>query len=293
MSDVLVRGIAYNSGVRVFAAITGETVESAIQLHGLNPVAAIALGRALTVGAMISSMGKGSDVSVTIQVSGDGPMQGLIVIADNKGILKGYVYNNDYESYGDAGYQGVGACLGKGFLNIIRDMGLKEPYTGTVPLLTGEIGDDIAYYFTYSEQIPSLVALGVNLNSDRSVKSAGGLIIQIMPGTDEKVISEIEENLSSISSISALIEEVKTPQKLLDYILGKENYLITKTSKIGYNCGCSIEKMEKNLAVLGNARLEDITREKQDVEMVCHFCGKKYLLGTQKVKNIIKRNIGY
>lgn len=287
MTDTIVRATAYDGALRAFAVTSKNTIEKAIKLHELNPLAAIALGRALSGAAMLSIMGKGDDSRVTLQLKGEGPMGGLIAVANTSGILKGYVFNNNYEDYGDV--SGVGEAIGKGYLNIIKDIGLKQPYIGTVPLYTGEIGDDLAYYFTYSEQIPTLVALGVKINPDRSVKSAGGIIIQAMPGADESIIEQTERRLSGMKSVSWLAEEKKDPVSMLHFLIDKEKLSVLQENNISYNCDCSYEKMMSNLYALGKDELKKITDEQEEVETVCHFCNSKYLYNSDDIKKLANK----
>ncbi|MBN2852476.1 MAG: Hsp33 family molecular chaperone HslO [Clostridia bacterium] len=288
MTDYLVKAMAYDANVRAFAVTAKDTVYEALNRHGLNPVAAIALGRGLMAAAILNGMGKGDDIVTTLQINGDGPMEGMVCVADRKGTLKGYIKNNDYESYGENGIFGVGACIGRGYLNIIKDLGMKEPYAGTIPLQSGEIGDDLAYYFTYSEQIPSMVALGVKLNSDATVRQAAGVIIQMMPGATEEIITEVESRITEMKSATSLIERVKTPEAMLEFILGKENIVFTGTEPVSYQCNCSEEKMFKGVISLGRKELTEIVEEQDTVETVCHFCNNKYIFTAEQLKKFIK-----
>ncbi len=287
MTDKSVRAIAYDKTVRAFAVDIKDTLEKAVKIHGLNPVAATALGRGLAAVSMMSGMTKGENETTTLRIKGDGPMTGLVAVGSGGGMLKGYVSNNDASTYGDCVSLGVGACLGNGTMSIIKDLGLKEPYTGTVPLQTGEIGDDLAYYFTYSEQIPSLVALGVKLNADATVRSAAGIIIQLMPGADEGVVDVIEARLREARSATNLIEETKTPEKMLEFMLPTDDLEITEVKYPDYRCGCSREEMFNGVLSLGREELEKIIREQDVVETVCHYCMKRYHFKSDEIKSFI------
>ena len=215
-------------------------------------------------------------------------MGGLVAVSSRDGTLKGYVVNNDYDSYGNDASLGVGPCLMPGFLSVVRDIGLKEPYTGTIALQSGEIGDDLAYYYTYSEQVPSLVALGVKFNSDASVKSAAGMIIQLMPGAAEETIVKIENRLRAAGSVSKLIEKFRTPEAILDYMLPGGNPEITAEKDISYKCGCSRNGMLRGVISLGREDLEKITSEQQEIEAVCHFCKAKYRFSSDDVMALLE-----
>jgi len=288
VEDYIIRATAYNSKVRAFAITSSDTVEHALKIHKLNPIAAIALGRGLMACAILNSMNKGKNNVVTLQVVGDGPMGGITCVASKNGVLKGYVKNNDYESYGDNAQYGVGQCIGKGFLNIVRDLGLKQPYIGKIPLQSGEIGDDLAYYFTYSEQIPSMVALGVKLNSDATVNKAAGILIQLLPGAKTEIITEIEKKIYDMHSATRLIEKTHTPEGMLEYLLGSNNLNINEKEKISYKCNCSRDKMYKGIVSLGKSQLEQILKEQETIETVCHFCNQKYNFEKEEIQLMIK-----
>ncbi|MBN1624669.1 MAG: Hsp33 family molecular chaperone HslO [Clostridia bacterium] len=287
MSDKVVRASAYNDMVRAFAVDIRTALDDAIGFHKLNPLSAIALGRALAGAAMISEMGKSDETVTTIKIKGKGPMGGLVAVASKGGTLKGYVVNNNYADYGDDAKLGVGPLIGEGTLTIVRDLGMKEPYSGTIPLQSGEIGDDLAYYFTYSEQIPSLVALGVKLNPDATTKTAAGIIVQLMPGAGETTISEIEQRLFKAGSASSIFEKTGTPQGMLEYLLEKGNPEITSVRETGYKCGCSRDSMKRGVISLGREELEKIINEQDIVEAVCHFCETRYTFSSSEIKNLI------
>ena len=229
MKDYIVRATAANGQVRAFAAITRETVEEARQHHGTSPVATAALGRLLTAGTMMGSMMKNETDMLTLQVRGDGPIGGITVTADSKGDVKGYVENPDVMLPPKNGKLDVGGAVGIGLLQVIKDMGLKEPYSGQTILVSSEIAEDLTYYFANSEQVPSSVGLGVLMEKDNTVKTAGGFIIQMMPFVEDATISQIEENLKLVTSVTELLDKGYTPEQLLEELLGNVGLEITDT----------------------------------------------------------------
>lgn len=288
MADSLIRVMAFDNTVRAFAVDIKNTLHTAMGYHKLNPLAATALGRALEGVAMMREMTKSEDDTITLRIKSEGSMGGLVAVGSNNGMLKGYVSNNDYSSYGDGALLGVGPCLMPGFMTIVKDLGLKEPYSGTVPLQSGEIGDDLAYYYTYSEQIPSLVALGVKLNPDATVRSAAGIIIQLMPGAKDDTIIHIEKRLKEVGSASKLYEKTKTPIGMLEFMLGTENLTVTDEKEVMYKCGCSRDSMLRGVISIGRDELTKIIDEQDEVETVCHFCMKKYKFDSEEIKSILK-----
>lgn len=288
MADSLIRVMAFDNTVRAFAVDIKNTLHTAMVYHKLNPLAATALGRALEGVAMMREMTKSEDDTITLRIKSEGSMGGLVAVGSNNGMLKGYVSNNDYSSYGDGALLGVGPCLMPGFMTIVKDLGLKEPYSGTVPLQSGEIGDDLAYYYTYSEQIPSLVALGVKLNPDATVRSAAGIIIQLMPGAKDDTIIHIEKRLKEMGSASKLYEKTKTPIGMLEFMLGTENLTVTDEKEVMYKCGCSRDSMLRGVISIGRDELTKIIDEQDEVETVCHFCMKKYKFDSEEIKSILK-----
>jgi len=288
VKDYLIRATAYDSYVRAFAISSKHTITEAIKKHGLNPLSAIVLGRGLMAVAILNSMNKGENATTTLQIVGDGPMGGIVCIADKKGTLKGYVKNNDYKSYEGKGSFGVGECIGKGYINIIKDLHLKKPYSGMAPLQSGEIGDDLAYYFTTSEQIPSMVALGVKLNKDTTCDSGAGMVIQMMPGAPDNIIEEIEKKIYSMKSATELIKKTKTPEGMLGYIFAKNNLNIIGKEQIQFKCNCSEKKMLQGIISLGKTELEKIVKEDDKIETVCSFCNSKYTFYREQLKKELK-----
>jgi len=288
MSDYIVRGIAANGTVRAFAARTTETVAEARERHFTYPVVTAALGRLLTAGAMMGSMMKGDKDLITLTVKGDGPIGNMTVTADSHGNVKGFPGNPSVDiplKY--AGKLDVGAAVGNGTLNIVMDLGLTDPYNGTVELQTGEIGDDLAYYFTVSEQTPSAVGLGVMVDTDSSVKHAGGFIIQIMPDVEEETIAALEKKISETSPVTTLMEEGMTPEMILEHILGDLDLEITEKEDVRFHCNCSKERVSEALATISKADLQEMIDEGEDIEVKCFFCNTAYKFTVDELKEYL------
>lgn len=292
MKDYIVRGTAADGQIRAFATTTREMVECAKNAHNTSPVATAALGRLLTGGAMMGAMMKGEDDVLTLKIECNGPIKGLLVTADSKGNVKGYVHNPDVIlPANDKGKLDVAKALDLGVLSVIKDIGLKEPYIGQTILVTSEIAEDLTYYFMESEQTPSSVGLGVLMNKDNTVKSAGGFIIQLMPGVKDEVIDALEEKIKNISSVTAMLEEGKTPEMILEYILGDFGLEILETVPTGFNCNCTRERVEKALISIGKKELKEMIKEGKDVELNCHFCNKNYIFTPTDLQNIVTKAV--
>ena len=290
MADYIVRATAANAQIRAFAITSKETVERARSAHNLSPVVTAALGRLMTGGVMMGSMLKGEKDMLTLQVNGAGPVHGLTVTADSQGNVKGYAdYPQAMMPPNSVGKLDVGGVIGAGVLTVIKDMGLKEPYFSTIELTTGEIGDDLTYYFAASEQIPSSVALGVLMEKNNTVKQAGGIIIQLMPFTSEEVISKLEEKLTHMSPITTLLEEGNTPEQILETVLGDLELEITDTMPVQFHCNCSKERVDKVLLSLGKKELQDLIDEGKDVELNCHFCNTNYVFTVEELQRIMPK----
>lgn len=288
MTDYIVRATAANAQIRAFAITSRETVERARKAHDLSPVVTAALGRLMTGGVMMGSMLKGEKDMLTLQIGGAGPVHGLTVTADSQGNVKGYADNPQaMMPPNSVGKLDVGGVIGAGMLTVIKDMGLKEPYSSTIKLTTGEIGDDLTYYFAASEQIPSSVALGVLMERNNTVKQAGGLIIQLMPFTSEEVIAKLEEKMTRMSSITTLLEEGNTPEQILEMVLGDMDLEITDTMPVQFYCNCSKERVEKVLFSLGKKELQDLIDEGKDVELNCHFCNTNYVFTVDELRKLL------
>ena len=290
MTDYMVRATAANAQIRAFAVTSRETVERARSAHNLSPVVTAALGRLMTGGLMMGSMLKGEKDMLTLQIGGAGPVHGLTVTADSLGNVKGYADNPQAMMPPNSlGKLDVGGVIGAGVLTVIKDMGLKEPYSSTIELATGEIGDDLTYYFATSEQIPSSVALGVLMEKNNTVKQAGGFIIQLMPFTSEEVIAKLEEKLTHMSPVTTLLEEGRTPEQILETVLGDMDLEITDTMPVQFHCNCSKERVEKVLLSLGKKELQNLIDEGQDVELNCHFCNTNYVFTVEELRKIMPK----
>lgn len=275
--DYIVRATAANGQVRAFATTTRNLVEEARKIHGTSPIATAALGRLLTGGAMMGSMMKGEKDLITLQIRGDGPIGGLVVTADSKARVKGYVHEPMVMlPASEEGKLDVGGAVGHGMLQVIRDVGLKEPYVGQVDLISGEIAEDLTCYFAISEQVPSAVALGVLMNKDNTVRQAGGFILQLMPFAEEKVIARLEQKLTEVTHISGLLDEGMTPEEILEYVLADFGPKILEKVSTEYYCNCSKERVEKAIASIGRKELQEMIEEGKPIEVNCHFCDKKY-----------------
>lgn len=288
MEDYLVRAIAANGQVRAFAAYTKNTVETARQAHNTSPVVTAGLGRLLTAGAMMGSMMKGDRDVLTIKAEGSGPVGHYLVTADSKGNVKGYAANpNVILPANAAGKLDVGGSLGVGLLTVIKDLGLKEPYTGTCELVSGEIAEDLTYYFVSSEQTPSSVGLGVLMTKDNTVNVAGGFIIQLMPDATEETISIVEEKISTIKSVTSMLENGLDPEGIINLILGGLDPEILDKMPVRFYCNCSKERVSKALIVIGRKELDNIIEENEPIEVKCHFCNKAYNFTVDELKKLV------
>lgn len=290
MTDYIVRATAADGQIRAFAAVTKDTVEEARQRHGTSPVATVALGRLLTAGALMGSMMKNDTDMLTLQVRGDGPLGGITVTADSHANVKGYVLNPDVMLPPKNGKLDVGGAVGIGLLTVIKDMGLKEPYSGQTILVTSEIAEDLTYYFANSEQVPSSVGLGVLMDKDNTVKCAGGFIIQLMPFAENKTIDQLEDNLKNVTSVTKLLDAGYTPQQLLEELLGNLGLEITDTMPARFYCNCSKKRVEQAVVSIGKKDIEEMIREGKDIEVKCHFCNTAYQYTIDELKEILKRS---
>lgn len=290
MNDYIIRATAANDQIRAFAAVTTEMVETAREHHNTSPVATAALGRLLTAGAMMGSMMKGEKDVLTLQIKAGGPLQGITVTADSQGNVKGYVGNPDVCIPANSkGKLDVAGAVGPGFLTVIKDMGLKEPYSGQVMLQTCEIAEDLTYYFATSEQVPSAVGLGVLMNKNNTVRQAGGFIVQLMPFAEEEVISRLEQNVQKINSVTNLLEEGHTPESLLEKVLEGFDVQINEKMDTHFRCNCSKERVAKALISIGRKELNEMIQEGKPIEMNCHFCNTNYNFTVEELKEILRR----
>ena len=290
MKDYIIRATAANDQIRAFAAVTTEMVETAREAHNTSPVVTAALGRLLTAGAMMGSMMKGEKDVLTLQIKSGGPIQGITVTADSQGNVKGYVGNpNVCIPANVKGKLDVAEAVGPGFLTVIKDMGLKEPYSGQVMLQTCEIAEDLTYYFATSEQVPSAVGLGVLMNKNNTVRQAGGFIVQLMPFAEEEVISRLEQNVQNISSVTNLLEEGHTPESLLEKVLEGFDIQINEKTDTRFHCNCTKERVEKALISIGRKELNEMIQEGKPIEMNCHFCNTNYTFTVEELKEILRK----
>ena len=291
MRDYVIRATASNGQVRAFVGATTNMVELARTFHNTTPVASAALGRTLIATSIMGLMMKNDNDKVTIIIKGGGPIGSIVTTSDSKGMVKGYVTNPDVDvplKY--AGKLDVGAAVGnKGSIKVIKDLGLREPYNGSYPLVNGEIAEDFTSYFTFSEQTPSAVALGVLVDVDRTIKAAGGFIIQLMPDAAEEVISKLEENIGKIDAMSKLIEAGKTPEEILNLVLEGLNPEILQKHEVGFECDCSKERFEKALITIGKNDIQEILEEDKSAEIGCHFCNVKYNFDEEDLKKILEK----
>lgn len=289
MKDYIVRATAAQGQIRAFAATTKETVEKAREAHNTSPVATAALGRLLTAGAMMGVMMKGDHDMLTLQIKAGGPLAGITVTADSHGNVKGYVGNpNVVIPANSKGKLDVAGAVGPGFLNVIKDMGLKEPYNGQTMLQTCEIAEDLTYYFATSEQVPSAVGLGVLMNRENTVRQAGGFIIQLMPFAQEEVIAGLEKKLAEITSVTSMLEQGNTPEEILEILLGEFGLEINDTIETGFSCNCSKERVAKAVISIGKKDLQEMIDEGKPIEVNCHFCNKHYPFSVEELKELLK-----
>ncbi|KIR01713.1 Chaperonin (heat shock protein 33) [Lachnospiraceae bacterium TWA4] len=286
MSDYIIRAIAADGGIRAFAATTKETVEMARSIHNTSPVASAALGRLMTAGLMMGTMLKGEDDLITLQIKGDGPIGGIVVTADSHANVKGYVHEPTVLIHAKPnGKLDVSGAIGHGELTVIRDTGMKEPYIGHTNLVSGEIAEDLTYYFATSEQVPSAVALGVLLEKTNHIRQAGGFIIQLLPKCSDELIDALEKKIASITSITSLLDSGMSPEQILEYVLGDFGLEVLEKVPAQFSCNCSRERVEKAVISMGKKELVNIIEEGEPIEVNCHFCEKHYVFTPDELKN--------
>ena len=289
--DYMVRATAGNAQIRAFAATTKDLADYGRRAHGLSPIATAALGRLMTGTVMMGQMMDNDSDMITVKMDGDGPLKGVLATADNKGNVKGYV-NNPYVIMepNAAGHLNVGGGIGEGTLTVIRDMGLKEPYVGQVPLYSGEVAEDLTYYFTKSEQTPSSVGLGVLVERENlSVIAAGGFIVQLMPFADEQTITHLEFNLGKFSSVTDILKAGKTPEDMLKIVLEGFDIEFTDTVDLNFYCNCDKDRVERALMLIGKKDLQEMIDDGKEIEVKCHFCNKPYKFSVDELKAIQER----
>lgn len=288
MEDYVIRATAGEGQIRAFAATTRDLAEEARKAHNTSPVATAALGRLLSACVMMGCDMKGEHDLITLKIQGDGPIGGLTVTADSHGNVKGYVFNPGVMLPPNAkGKLDVGGALGVGVLSVIKDVGLKEPYVGQTILVTGEIAEDLTYYYATSEQTPSSVALGVLMNRDNTVRQAGGFIIQLMPGASEEIIEKLEDKLKEISSITTLLDAGNTPEMILEYVLGGFGLEVNQKSEVRFSCNCTKSRVEKALISVGKKDIQEMIDDGKPIEVNCHFCNKNYEFSVDELKEML------
>lgn len=290
MNDYMIRATAADGQIRAFAATTRDMVENAKNAHNTSPVATAALGRLMTAAAMMGADLKGEKDLLTLRIEGSGPLGGLLVTANGHGDVKGYAFNPDVMLPPNAqGKLDVGGSLDLGVLSVIKDIGLKEPYVGQTQLVTGEIAEDLTYYFATSEQVPSSVALGVLMNKDNTVRQAGGFIIQLLPGASDEIIDKLEAKLSGISSITALLNAGKTLEEILTDILGEFGLEILSKMPVQFRCDCDRSRVEKAIISIGKKEIQDMINEGREIEVNCQFCNKHYKFSVDELGDLLKK----
>ena len=289
--DYMIRATAANAQVRAFAVTSRDIAEYARKAHDLSPVATAALGRSMSAALMMADMLKGPADLLTLQIDGDGPIGRILVTADNNGGVKGYVQNPGVYLPNNAyGHLNVGGAVGKGTLTVIRDMGMKDPYVGQTAIQTGEIAEDITYYYAVSEQIPSSVGLGVLVNTkENRVMEAGGFIVQLMPFAEEETIAALEKNLGSIEAVTKMLSAGDTPEMMLEKVLKGLDLVITDRSPVEFRCNCGKERYERALVLLGRDEMQKIVDDGEPVEIECQFCGKKYAFTPEELKEVLTK----
>ncbi len=287
MKDYLIKALGYNGQVRAYAAMTTDTVGEAQHKHYTWPTASAALGRTMTAGLMLGAMLKGEE-KLTIKIEGNGPLGLILVDANAKGEVRGYVTNP--QTHLDLNPQGKldvsGAVGTEGMLSVVKDIGLRDYFTGQVPLVSGEIGEDFTYYLAKSEQVPSSVALGVLVNPDNTIQASGGFMIQMLPGADEETITQIEKQLKTIPPVSKMIQEGLSPEEILENVLGKDNVQILEKMPVRFQCQCSKDRVTAALISLGKTEIEDIIETEGEAEAHCHFCNEKYHFTQEELEGL-------
>lgn len=294
MKSRILRATAASNTIRIFVANTTAMVNKAQAVHRASPVAIAALGRTLTATSIMGLMAKSHNEKITVTIDGKGPLGQIVAVGDAKGNVKGYISHPNVEGTNlYAGKLDVGSAVGiDGSITVIKDFGLKEPYMGSCPLVTGEIAEDLAAYFTFSEQQPSGVALGVLIDRDYTVKAAGGYIIQVMPDIEEETLTRLEDKLSKLEPITSIIEKGLTLEEMLDYILGDMETNILEYYDVDFICDCSRERLERALISIGEKDLREIIEEDKQAELVCHFCNQKYHFDEEDLIGLLKEATG-
>ncbi|OIU71640.1 Hsp33 family molecular chaperone HslO [Rossellomorea aquimaris] len=287
MSDYLVKALAYNGQVRAYAVKSTDTVGEAQRKHDTWPTASAALGRSISAGVMMGAMLKGEN-KLTIKVEGGGPIGAILVDSNAKGEVRGYVTNpHVHFDLNEHGKLDVRRAVGtSGTLSVVKDIGMRDHFSGQVPIVSGELGEDFTYYFVTSEQVPSSVGVGVLVNPDNSILASGGFILQLMPGTDDETITKIEERLSKIPPISKLIEKGLTPEEVLEEVLGEGEVKVLETMPVSFQCKCSKDRFANAIISLGENEIQDMIDEEGQAEAKCHFCNESYVFSGKELEEL-------
>ena len=292
MADYMIRATAAEGQIRAFAVTSKELVEEARKRHNTSPIVTAALGRLMSGAVMMGSMMKGEKDLLTIRVNGDGPMRGMTVTADAAGNVKGYPFVPDVVLPANAlGKLDVAGAIGAGNMSVIKDMGMKEPYVGQTQLVSGEIAEDLTYYYATSEQINSSVALGVLMEKNNTVKQAGGFILQLMPFTEDAVIDKLEENVKKLPSVTTMLEEGETPEGMIRRVLDGFDVEFYEETPTGYVCDCSKERVERAIISIGKKEIQDMIDDQKPIEVNCHFCGRHYEFSVDDLKHLLKKAV--
>ena len=292
MKDYLIRATAANGQVRAFGVTSRELTETAKNAHDTSPVATAALGRLMSAAVMMGADLKGENDLLTLRMEGDGPMGGLLATADSHGNVKGYAFHPEVLLPPNArGKLDVGGALGAGMLSVVKDIGLKEPYVGQTNLVSGEIAEDLTYYYATSEQIPCSIALGVLMNKDNTVRQAGGFMIQLLPGASDELIDRLEERLGELSSITALLDAGKTPEEILSGLLGDFDLEILEKKPVQFQCDCSRERVERAIVSIGKKEIREMIEEGKPIEAGCQFCNKKYSFSVEELEELLQKAV--
>ena len=292
MKDYLIRATAANGQVRAFGVTSRELTETAKNAHDTSPVATAALGRLMSAAVMMGADLKGENDLLTLRMEGDGPMGGLLATADSHGNVKGYAFHPEVLLPPNArGKLDVGGALGAGMLSVVKDIGLKEPYVGQTNLVSGEIAEDLTYYYATSEQIPCSIALGVLMNKDNTVRQAGGFMIQLLPGASDELIDRLEERLGELPSITALLDAGKTPEEILSDLLGDFDLEILEKKPVQFHCDCSRERVERAIVSIGKKEIREMIEEGKPIEAGCQFCNKKYSFSVEELEELLQKAV--
>ena len=292
MKDYLIRATAANGQVRAFGVTSRELTETAKNAHDTSPVATAALGRLMSAAVMMGADLKGENDLLTLRMEGDGPMGGLLATADSHGNVKGYAFHPEVLLPPNArGKLDVGGALGAGMLSVVKDIGLKEPYVGQTNLVSGEIAEDLTYYYATSEQIPCSIALGVLMNKDNTVRQAGGFMIQLLPGASDELIDRLEGRLGELPSITALLDAGKTPEEILSGLLGDFDLEILEKKPVQFHCDCSRERVERAIVSIGKKEIREMIEEGKPIEAGCQFCNKKYSFSVEELEELLQKAV--